>query len=344
MLKTRKVVTVILMVALMAVLMAGCGGGNQPAAPSAPAEPEKVNLVFKAGHVLAADHPYQLGLLKMDELLNEYTDGQIRLEAFPGSQLGGERELAEGAQTGTVDLGLVTAPLANFDSNWFIFDLPYLFDSRDHAYAFLDGEPGKAMLDGLASKNIKGVAFFETGFFNVFDNERPLVTPDDLKGLTIRTMENQAYLTYFKAMGANPVPMAYGEVFTALQNNTINGTLIPIASIYTSKFHEVAPYVSRTQNFYCPTTLIMSMDAWNKIPADLQDEFMKAAEGGRDYMRKLLADSEAQQIEAMKAEGAEVIEVDKTVWANHASVKAVYDELVPSKVPQTLVDKAKNAK
>jgi tripartite ATP-independent transporter DctP family solute receptor len=331
------------MVSFMAVLFAGCGGGKQePAAPNAPAEP--VKLVFKAGHVLAADHPYQKGLLKMDELLNEKTNGQIRLEVFPGSQLGGERELCEGAQTGTVDLGLVTAPLANFDQNWFIFDLPYLFDSKAHAYAFLDGPDGKAMLDGLAGKNIKGVAFFETGFFNVFDNERPLKTPDDVKGLTIRTMENQAYLTYFKAMGANPVPMAYGEIFTALQNNTINGTLIPIASIYTSKFHEVAPYVSRTQNFYCPTTLIMSLASWNKIPDDLKDEFMAAAEGGRDYMRQLLTDSENEQIEKMKAEGAEVIEVDKNVWKNHASVKAVYDELVPAKVPQALVDKAKNAK
>ncbi len=175
--------------------------------------------------------------------------------------------------------------------------IPALFVSKAHAYRFLDGPDGKAMMDGLAQQNIKGLSFWETGFFNIFNSKVPLNTPDDLKGLNIRTMENPAYIAYFSALGANPVPMAYGEIYTALQNGTVDGTLIPIASIFTSKFHLVAPYISRTQNCYCPTPLIMSLDKWEMMPPDLQEVLQSCADEARDYMRKLLTDNEDAQIE-----------------------------------------------
>jgi tripartite ATP-independent transporter DctP family solute receptor len=296
---------------------------------------------LKAGHVLAPDHPYNLGLLKMKELVEERSGGRIGLDVFPSSQLGGERELAEACQMGTIDIALVTAPLASFDSNFYIFDIPALFVSKAHAYKFLDGPDGKAMMDGLAQQNIKGLAFWETGFFNIFDSKRPLNTPEDLKGLNIRTMENPAYIAYFSALGANPVPMAYGEIYTALQNGTVDGTLIPIASIYTSKFHLVAPYVSRTQNWYCPTPLIMSLDKWEAMPGDLQGILQRCADEGRDYMRKLLTDNEDAQIEQMKKDGSTIVEVDKKIWFDNAGTDAVVKLLVPDKVKPELVEKVR---
>lgn len=338
----KKTWLILLSVLVMLTLVVACNSPKDTGASAAKQTTEAGKVyTLKAGHVLAADHPYHLGYLKMNELLAEKTNGRIKLDVFPSSQLGNERDLAEGCQMGTVDLALVTAPLANFDSNFFLFDLPNLFVSKEHAYKFLDGQDGQAMLDGLASQNIKGLAFWETGFFNIFDSKRPLVTPEDLKGLNIRTMENIAYIAYFKEAGANPVPMAYGEVFTALQNGTIDGTLIPIASIYTSKFHTVAPYISRTQNWYCPTSLIMSKATWDSLPDDLKPILQECANEARDYMRQLLTDREEEQIKAMVAEGAKVIEVDKELWAASPAVKAVYDALIPGKVSPEIVEKVK---
>ncbi len=298
-------------------------------------------ITLKAGHVLAPDHPYNFGLLRMAEIVRERSGGELVINVFPSSQLGGERELAEACQMGTVDLALVTAPLASFDSNFYIFDIPALFTSKAHAYRFMDGPDGQAMMNGLAQKNIKGLAFWETGFFNIFDSKRPLKTPGDLKGLNIRTMENPAYIAFFAALGANPVPMAYGEIYTALQNGTVDGTLIPIASIFTSKFHQVAKYVSRTQNWYCPTPLIMSMARWRRLPENLQKIVQEAANEARDYMRKMLTDSEEEQIRQMIADGAEVLEVDKKLWFECAGTDAVLKELVPAKVSPDLIAKVR---
>ena len=298
-------------------------------------------ITLKAGHVLAPDHPYNLGLIRLSELVKERTNGELIINVFPSSQLGGERELAEACQMGTVDIALVTAPLASFDSNFYIFDIPALFTSKAHAYRFLDGPDGQAMMDGLAKKNIKGLAFWETGFFNIFDSKRPLNTPEDLKGLNIRTMENPAYIAFFAALGANPVPMAYGEIYTALQNGTVDGTLIPIASIFTSKFHKVAPYISRTQNWYCPTPLIMSLARWKRLPENLQAVLQQSANEARDYMRQILTDSEEDQIKQMTEEGAKVIEVDKKLWFECAGTDAVLKELVPSKVNPALIEKVR---
>lgn len=239
----------------------------------------------------------------LNRLLQERTNGQISLDIYPSSQLGAERELVESVQMNTVDIALVTSPLANFDTDWYLFDIPSIFYTKEHAYEFLDGEYGQKMLDGLQDINIKGVSFWETGFFNIFDNLKAIRTPQDLEGLTMRVMENDAYITYFSALGANPVPMAYSEVFTGIQNGTVNGTLIPIAAIYMNQFYTVVPCITRCQNWYCPVTFIMSMDAWNSLPADLQKVFQECANEARDYMRQELTDTEEEQVTAMKEAG-----------------------------------------
>ena len=302
--------------------------------------PTGKNIVFKVGHVQPVDHPYHTGLVRTNELLTERTGGEITLDIYPSSQLGAERELCEGVQMGTVDIGLTTSPLANFDNSWFLFDIPGLFYTKQHAYDFLDGERGQAMLDGLAKINMKGLSFWETGFFNIFDDERLIEKPEDLAGLTIRTMENDAYITYFSKLGANPVPMAYSEVFTGIQNGTVDGTLIPIAAIYSMKFYTVAPYISRTQNWYCPVTVIMSMDAWNSMNEEQQKIFQECFNEGRDYMRQQLTDNEDAQIAQMESEGCTVLDIDKAAWreAEAEAVQAVKDQFVGKYVSQDDID------
>lgn len=350
----RRIIAVVLVLAMM-LSMVACGSssssnnnsdssGNTSTGSEATAtdttSSSTAEYVFKVGHVQPAEHPYHTGLVYMNELLQERTDGRVALDIYPSSQLGAERELVESTQMGTVDLALVTSPLANFDTSWYLFDMPGIFYTKEHAYEFLDGERGQAMLDGLANINIKGLSFWETGFFNIFVDEYAIETPQDVAGLTIRVMENDAYITYFSELGANPVPMAYSEVFTGIQNGTVDGTLIPIAAIYMNQFYTVAPYITRSQNWYCPVTVLMSMDAWNSLPEDLQVIFQECANEARDYMRQELTDSEEDQVAAMIEEGCTVTEVDKEEWREleAGAVQKVKDQFVGTYVEQETLD------
>ncbi len=346
------------MILLLVMVLALCACGQQsspaPAATAAPAAEAKTEapaaeakteapaakLVFKAGHVQPVEHPYHTGLVYTKELLEERTNGEITLDIYPSSQLGAERELVEGVQLGTIDIGLTTSPLANFDNSWFLFDIPGIFYSKAHAYEFLDGERGQAMLDGLAKINMKGLSFWETGFFNIFDDERPILSPADIKGLTIRTMENEAYINFFSTLGANPVPMAYSEVFTGIQNGTVDGTLIPIAAIYMTKMYTVAPYITRSQDWYCPVTVLMSMDAWNSMTPEQQEIFQQCFNEGRDYMRQQLTDNEEAQVQAMIDEGCTVTNVDKAEWLEQCSeaIESVKKAFVGKYVSQDDLD------
>lgn len=342
-----KRITALVLAVMMILSFAACGNNaKESSAPesnpgdTAPSSNSNATYLFKVGHVQPTSHPYHTGMVYLNELLQERTNGQIALDIYPSSQLGAERELVESVQMGTVDIGLVTSPLANFDTSWYLFDIPGIFYTKDHAYDFLDGEKGQAMLDGLSKINIKGVSFWETGFFNIFVDEYAIETPQDVAGLTIRVMENDAYIKYFSTLGANPVPMAYSEVFTGIQNGTVDGTLIPIAAIYMNQFYTVAPYITRCQNWYCPVTFIMSMDAWNSLPADLQTIFQECANEARDYMRQELTDSEEEQVQAMISEGCTVTEVDKSQWRELESeaVQAVKDQFVGTYVDQATLD------
>ncbi len=305
--------------------------------PASAGEPE---YIWKCGHQLAATHPYQLGFEKMAQLLDERTNGRIRMDIFPSSQIGSERDLAEGIQMGTVDMALISGPMANFDPNFYINDLPNLFTSKAHAYRVLDGEIGQGMLDGLDRVGMKGLAFWETGFLCMFNNKVLIKEPKDLVGLNMRTMENITYINYFTALGCNPVPMAYGEYFTSVQNGTVNGTLSPIVTIYTDKTYQAAPYITDSRQWYCPTPVIMNKGLWDSLDANLQAEVQKAAIEARDYMRQLLADQEADCIREMEAAGATVTQVDQALWQNQTkAIEASYATIVPSKVSQELIDR-----
>lgn len=341
----RKIRTFLAIVLAFGVVMSltACGGQNNAAssdANSANSGDSKETYVFKVGHVQPQDHPYHTGMVYMNDLLKEKTNGRISLDIYPSSQLGAERELVESTQMGTIDIALVTSPMANFDTSWYLFDIPGIFYTKKHAYEFLDCEHGQAMLDGLSKVNIKGVSFWETGFFNIFDNSKPIETPQDLNGLTMRVMENDAYITYFSKLGANPVPMAYSEVFTGIQNGTVDGSVIPIAAIYMNQFYTVAPYITRCQNWYCPVTFIMSTQAWNSLPEDLQAIFQECANEARDYMRQELTDSEEAQVESMKESGCTIIEVNKDEWRQQEAdaVQAVKDQFVGKYVEQSTLD------
>jgi tripartite ATP-independent transporter DctP family solute receptor len=282
-------------------------------------------VVLKLGHAVAPEHPYHLGAVKFSELVAQRTGNKVKIDVYPSTQLGNERDMVEGLQLGTIDLVVTsTGPLGGFVPKMFVVDLPFLFRDREHAYKVLDGPNGRDLLDAFSAKEIKGLAFWENGFRQITNNVRPIEKPEDLKGIKIRTMENKVHLASFKAFGASPTPMAWSEVYTALQQKTIDAQENPIAIIYHQKIFEVQKYLTLTGHFYSPTPLLMSLKAFDSLPRDIQKIMLDTAIECATYERNLLRDSEAKQIAEIKAKGMQVTTPNKKPFQDAAA--PVYKE------------------
>ena len=289
------------------------------------AAPAWAQVVLKAGHVLAPVHPYHVGMEKFAELVAEKTGGQVKVEVFHSAQLGNERELVEALQMGTTDVCLIsTAPMAGFSKDFLVYDLPYLFTSPEQAYEILDGPIGQASMEGIKKAELIGLAFWENGFRNITNSKRELVKPEDLKGLKIRTMENKIHMATFKALGADPTPIASGEVFTALQQKTVDGQENPLTGIYTSKYYEVQKYLSITEHFYSPAPLLIGLEAWNKLNPEQQKAVQAAADEAKAFQRELNQKEVAQAQKELEARGMTITTVDKAVWK--AAMAPIYKE------------------
>jgi len=235
----KKIVSTILVSSLLILSLTACSRptGNSSGSKEATSNGSNETITIRVGHVLAPTHPYTLGLEKFSELVAEKTDNKVKVEVFHSSQLGNERDMVEGLQLGTLEMALVsTAPLSSFTDDFLVFDLPFMFKDTENARKVVDSEIGQNLLDSLKSQKILGLAYWENGFRNVTNNKKPIKTPDDLKGMKIRTMESPVQMESFNALGASATPMAFGELFTALQQNTIDGQENPLAIISTSKF------------------------------------------------------------------------------------------------------------
>jgi len=286
---------------------------------------QEKTVSLKLGHAVAPEHPYHLGAVKFAELVAQRTGNKVKIDVYPSTQLGNERDMVEGLQLGTIDLVVTsTGPLGGFVPKMFVVDLPFLFRDREHAYKVLDGPIGKDLLGAFAPKGIKGLAFWENGFRQITNNVRPIEKPEDLKGIKIRTMENKVHLASFRAFGASPTPMAWSEVYTALQQKTIDAQENPIAIIYHQKIAEVQKYLSLTGHFYSPTPLLMSLKAYNALPKDIQKIMDDTAIECATYERNLLRDSEAKQIAEVKAKGMQVTTPNKKSFQDAAA--SVYKE------------------
>lgn len=342
----KKILSLVLTMAMLFSLTA-CGGSNSGPdtsqtggnSPDEDGPADTTAVTIRVGHQLSQSHPYQTGLEYMDTLLQERTGGKIKLEIFPSSQLGSERELLEGIQMGTVDMCLAAGPVASFDPAFYVNDLPYIYKNTQHAYAVLDGEIGQAMLDSLRDYQMQGICFFETGWLCPFNNQREVIVPEDLKGLSLRTMENLTYVNYFSALDCNPVPMAYSEFVSSVSNGTINGTLSPIVTIYTDKTYQICPYITRSYQWYCPATMIIRPDLWDSFGPEIQKIFLECAIEARDYERQCLADLEQEYLDAIVADGGTVTEVDTALWQSYTdAIQASWKNVVPSQVSQDLID------
>lgn len=254
-----KMVSTGLSLLIAAGLIAGCDSKDtKPAA--APAVEKKVEAkIIKAGIGLNDQSPQYKGLLKFKEILEAESKGRYEVNLFASSQLGDDTKMMTSLRAGTLEMTCPsTAPIAGLDKKWMVFDLPFLFPDEEVADKVLDGPFGQQYLTSLADHGIIGMAFWENGFRQLTNNVHEIKTPADLKGLKIRTMENPVHLATFRGMGANPTPMPFGELFSALQQKTIDGQENPSTSNFLQKFYEVQKFSTLSNHFYSPFVFMYS--------------------------------------------------------------------------------------
>lgn len=340
----------------VSLLLTACGGGGQQAAqPSgqsggqaAPAQEapksDGQSYVFKAGHSLTEDHPYHVALKKMAEDVDKRSNGKIKIEVYPLSQLGAERELTEALTFGTADMSITsTAPVTNFYQKLGVLDLPFLFESREQAYKVLDGKVGQDMLKDMESANIVGLAWAENGFRHITNGTKDIKTPDDVKGIKIRTQENPIHLAAFEALGAKPTPMAWTEALTALQQGVVDAQENPAIVAQTYKLYESKQtHMSLTGHVYSAAMILFSKPVWDKLPADVQQIISEEAKKAGQYERELMIKMEAEAIDNIKAKGVVITEdVDKQAFRD--AMKPVYDQF-SGQFGKELIDEIMNTK
>ena len=280
----------------------------------------QAQTVFKIGWTNTIDSHYGVGVTTFGEEIAKRTEGRYKLQYFPSGALGGEREMLEAVQLGTQDMIITsTGPVGNFVPETRIVDIPYLFRDYDHARKVLDGPIGQDILTKFPAKGLVAISWMENGFRHITNSKRPVKTPDDVKGLKIRTMENKVHMEAFKAMGALPTPMNMNEVFTALQTGTVDGQENPIPVILANKLYTVQKYVTLDSHVYSPALLIINKGLWDKLSDADKTAFKEAAKIALVANRKKVNDDETNGIDVMRKAGSEII----TTVDNAAFQKAV---------------------
>jgi tripartite ATP-independent transporter DctP family solute receptor len=279
-------------------------------------EEKKDPIVLKLGHGTATNSLYHAGAEKFKELAEAQSNGQIKVELFPDGKLGHDRDLTEGMKLGTIQMGMIgVEPLTTIAPKLKAINLPFLFTDRDSAYKVLDGDLGAEMVADLPEKQgVRVLGFFENGFRNVTNSKKEVLTPADLQGLKIRTPQSPVSLSIFKALGANPTPMSFGELYTALEQGTVDGQENPLSLIHSAKFYEVQKFVSLTGHIYSPMVLTISEKAWSELSPELQKVVQAAADEAKAYERKLSADQEADLIAKLEAEGVKISRPDVSLF------------------------------
>jgi TRAP-type transport system periplasmic protein len=266
------------------------------------------NVSLNIGHTLAPDSHYQIASNRMAEIAAKKSNGQIKINVFPQSQLGGEVKMIQAARTGGLDMFITAqAPLTNTIKAYSLFDMPYLFDSVEQANKVLNGAVGKEFLDMLPKYNLVGLGFLSVMERNVFSS-KPIRTGADMAGMKLRVMQSPGYVKAYESFGAQPTPMAYGDVYMALQQGVVDGADTSPDQFVMDKFVEVSKYYNVTKVHYLPALLIIGKPTWDKLSPEhrgiLQQAAAEALAESRAYYRK----SYDESIANMKKAGVQVVE------------------------------------
>ena len=266
--------------------------------------------VIKVGHGAAEAFHMHRALVKFEELVEAGSNGEIDVQIFPSSQMGPDREMIEGVQTGVLEMAIPPSSFfAGWDPAFAVIELPYMYASKDIAYEVLDGDAGAGMLARVENQGLVGLGWLELGVRNVTNNVRPIATPEDLEGVKLRTMKVPAHVATFETLGANPTPMNFGEVYSALQQGVIDGQENPLAIITSQRFYEVQKYLSTTAHVFAVYMPVISKPFFEGLSAEHQQLVRESMASARSYQAELVAAEDTAQLEEIRAAGVEVLEL-----------------------------------
>jgi len=278
------------------------------------------------------DHPVGLGVKRMQEVLNAKTGGKIKINAFWGGSAGGDLPATQALRAGTQEMVCTSSsPLVGIVKELGAFDLPFLFANEKEADIVLDGPAGAYFNKKLEDAGLVNLAYWENGFRNLTNSKRPVARAEDFDGVKVRVMQNNIFLDTFKTLGSNAVPMAFGEVFTALETKTIDGQENPFVTIETSKLNEVQKYLSVTRHAYTPFLVLYSKKLFDQLNAQEQAVLREAAMEGQKVQRAANRTLNEQSLANLKVKGMMVNEVTSAEQLRmFQKVRPVYDRNIPT--------------
>ncbi|WP_374635058.1 TRAP transporter substrate-binding protein [Paracoccus sp. (in: a-proteobacteria)] len=287
-------------------------------------------ITIKFSHVVAPDTPKGKGAQKFKELAEQYTEGKVKIEIYPNSQLYKDKEELEALQLGAVQM--LAPSLAKFGplgvQQFELFDLPMLFKDRDDLRKITDGEVGKSLLAKLEDKGIKGLAYWDNGF-KIMSANSPVIVPDDFLGLKMRIQSSKILEAQMEALGAVPQVMAFSEVYQALQTGVVDGTENPPSNMYTQKMHEVQKHATLSRHGYLGYAVIVNKQFWDGLPEDVRANLEKAMAEATVYANGIAEEENAKSLEAMQAAGTtefhEMTEEERAEWLE--VLKPVHEEM-----------------
>jgi tripartite ATP-independent transporter DctP family solute receptor len=273
-------------------------------------------------------HPQVTGMEKFAEIMKEKSGGKMVVNVFPGGVLGGDVQTVSALQGGVVQMMVLNAGiLQNLAKPFSSVDLPFLFTSGQQADKVMDGPFGEHLNAMLPEKGLVSLGYWELGFRNLTNKKRAVTSLDDLKGLKIRIIQSPIMVDLFSALGTNAVPLAYTELYTALETGTVDGQENPYANIIAAKFYEVQKFLTNTRHIYNPQIVIVSKKFWDGLNADEQKLFKDAAVEARAFQRKVNRDKDADFLKQIKERGMQVTDLAPAELAKfQAAVKPVVDK------------------
>ena len=325
----KKKFLALLMMAVLVFALAACGGGSDSGSAEGSGDSNEFaggqTFTIKIGHSDTTTNLINVSLENFAAYVEEQSGGAVQVDIYAAEQLGSNAEMAEMIEMGSLDAMMMPqgqeatlAPKIN------TLGLPFLFDDYESVYKVLDSDIGTELVADLADHNMIQLAYWENGLRQTTNSKRAINGPDDFKGLKIRTPEDAMTIAIFTALGASPSPLAFSELYLALQQGTFDGQENPIANIHANNFQDVQKYLAITNHKYDCKNMIFSLTSWNKYPEDVQNLLLEAAKKFGDEHRQAIVSSEETQLKKLEEAGMEVSYPD--IEALKAATASVYDD------------------
>jgi tripartite ATP-independent transporter DctP family solute receptor len=294
---------------------------------AAPAAAQFQDRTIRISNGINQDHPVGNGVAKMTQCATEKSGGRMKLQAFWGGALGGDLQATQALRSGTQEMVITSSsPLIGILADLGVFDLPFLFANEAEADKILDGDFGKYIADKLPAVGLVNLAYWENGFRNLTNSRRAVTRLEDFQGMRVRVMQNNIFLDTFRTVGTNAVPMAFQEVFTALETRAIDGQENPFVTIDTSKMYEVQRFLSITNHAYTPFLVLYSKRLWDQLSPQEQTTLTECAVQGRDEQRKVSRELSNKSLANLRQRGMQINEVSTAEAARiRDAVKPVYE-------------------